>query len=117
MLIVFGLALVYKAKFPNWIWYLAQSSVLAGAGLVHWLIYNSIYVIGSLCPYCMVVWTVTIPIALYITIRNINSGLLGVKAKKLAPFLNTNHFVVIAVWYAVVIALIINHFGLSSLLA
>ena len=27
---------------------------------VHWLIFQSLYRIGALCPYCMVVWAVTI---------------------------------------------------------
>ncbi len=117
VLTTFGVALYYKARFSNWIWYIAQSAALGGAVLVHWLIYNSIYVLGSLCPYCMVVWTVTIPIALYITIRNINEDLLSKKLKLVAPFLNSNHIYLIVVWYALVIALIVNHFGLSSLLA
>ena len=29
---------------------------------VHWLIFQSLYRIGALCPYCMVVWAVTIPL-------------------------------------------------------
>ena len=27
---------------------------------VHWLIFQSLYVIGALCPYCMIVWVITI---------------------------------------------------------
>jgi uncharacterized membrane protein len=34
--------------------------VLAGSAFVHWLIFQSLYRIGALCPYCMVVWVVTI---------------------------------------------------------
>ena len=29
---------------------------------IHWLIFQSLYRIGALCPYCMVVWAVTIPL-------------------------------------------------------
>ena len=29
---------------------------------MHWLIFQSLYRIGALCPYCMVVWAVTIPL-------------------------------------------------------
>lgn len=32
------------------------------AVFVHWLIFQSLYRIGALCPYCMVVWSVTIPL-------------------------------------------------------
>jgi len=33
-----------------------------GAVFVHWLIFQSLYRIGALCPYCMVVWSATIPL-------------------------------------------------------
>lgn len=39
-----------------------QAGVVFGAGFVHWLIGQSLYAIGALCPYCMVVWAVTMPI-------------------------------------------------------
>ena len=38
---------------------------------VHWLIYQSVFVIGALCPYCMVVWAVTIPTFFYVTVHNL----------------------------------------------
>lgn len=117
MLIVFGLAVLYKAKFPKWVWMAAQATSLLTIALIHWLIYNSVYVLGSLCPYCMVVWVISMPIALHITIRNVNEGLLGEKAKSLAAFLNEYHYTLLLIWYAAVVALIINHFSLSSLLA
>ena len=34
----------------------------AGRRFIHWLIFQSLYRIGALCPYCMVVWAVTIPL-------------------------------------------------------
>jgi uncharacterized membrane protein len=34
---------------------------------VHWLIFQSLYRIGALCPYCMVVWSVTIPLLVVVT--------------------------------------------------
>jgi hypothetical protein len=36
---------------------------------VHWLIFQSLYRIGALCPYCMVVWVVTI--ALLVVVASI----------------------------------------------
>lgn len=38
---------------------------LAGATFVHWLAFQSLYRIGALCPWCLVVWSVTIPIAVW----------------------------------------------------
>lgn len=46
----------------------AIGSVL-GAVFVHWLIFQSLYEIGALCPWCMVVWVVTLPLALWFTLE------------------------------------------------
>ena len=38
-----------------------------GVVFVHWLIFQSLYRIGALCPYCMVVWAVTVPLLVIVT--------------------------------------------------
>ena len=45
---------------PQWYWIGLTIGTLIGAAFVHWLIFQSLYRIGALCPYCMVVWVVTI---------------------------------------------------------
>ncbi|WP_327086531.1 vitamin K epoxide reductase family protein [Nonomuraea sp. NBC_01738] len=88
-----GVALLAGARLPRWFWWGLQAGVTLGVVFVHWLIYQSLYEIGALCPYCMIVWTVTIPIFLYVTLRN-----LGRQA--------TYHAVALTVWYLTVITLI-----------
>ena len=44
-----------------------QLGTTGGVVLVHWLIYQSLYEIAALCPYCMVVWAVTIPLLVVVT--------------------------------------------------
>jgi len=34
---------------------------------VHWLIFQSLYRIGALCPYCMAVWAVTMPLLVVVS--------------------------------------------------
>ena len=34
-----------------------------GVVFVHWLAFQSLYRIGALCPWCMVVWSVVVPVA------------------------------------------------------
>ncbi|GAA4051897.1 vitamin K epoxide reductase family protein [Nonomuraea soli] len=65
-----GAALLAGARPSRWFWYGLQAGATAGLIFVHWLIYQSLYVIGALCPYCMVVWAVTVPIFWYVTLRN-----------------------------------------------
>jgi len=56
---VSGVLAVTKAPLPRRYWVGLAVGTLAGAGFVHWLIFQSLYRIGALCPYCMVVWAVT----------------------------------------------------------
>jgi uncharacterized membrane protein len=60
VVIVTGLLAVAKAPLPQWYWYGLTVGVLIGSVFVHWLIFQSLYRIGALCPYCMVVWVVTV---------------------------------------------------------
>ncbi|QLL09147.1 vitamin K epoxide reductase family protein [Mycobacterium vicinigordonae] len=60
VVVVTGVLAVTKVQLPSWYWAGLASGLLIGAGLVHWLIFQSLYRIGALCPYCMVVWAVTV---------------------------------------------------------
>jgi uncharacterized membrane protein len=56
---VSGVLAVTKVPLPRWYWIGLTAGTLAGAGFVHWLIFQSLYRTGALCPYCMVVWVAT----------------------------------------------------------
>jgi uncharacterized membrane protein len=60
VVIVTGVLAVAKVPLPQWYWGGLTVGALLGAAFVHWLIFQSLYRIGALCPYCMVVWVVTI---------------------------------------------------------
>lgn len=75
-----GAALLGGARLPRWYWLGLQAGVTAALGLVAWLAFQSLYRIGALCPYCMVVWVVVIPTFWYVTLRNLASGAFGQKA-------------------------------------
>ncbi len=59
VVVVTGLLALTKVALPQWYWVGLTIGVVVGAVFVHWLIYQSLYRIGALCPYCMVVWAVT----------------------------------------------------------
>ncbi len=59
VVVVTGVLAVAKVPLPRWYWAGMAVGTLVGAGFVHWLIFQSLYRIGALCPYCMVVWAVT----------------------------------------------------------
>jgi len=75
--IAVGVALLARARFDRWFW-IAFNLGLAGAlTFVIWLISQSIYVLGTLCPWCMLVWSVTIPLFWTVTFRNAAEGVFG----------------------------------------
>lgn len=67
VVVVTGVLAVAKIPLPRWYWGGITVGVLAGAGFVHWLIFQSLYRIGALCPYCMVVWAVTMVLLVIFT--------------------------------------------------
>jgi uncharacterized membrane protein len=60
VVVVTGVLAVAKVLLPQWYWIALTVGTLIGAVFVHWLVFQSLYRIGALCPYCMVVWVVTI---------------------------------------------------------
>jgi uncharacterized membrane protein len=74
--VVVGAALIAGARFDRWFWLLFQLGVTAAFVFVVWLIVQSIFVLGTLCPWCMVTWAVTIPLFLVVTLRNLATGIL-----------------------------------------
>ena len=72
--IVVGAALLAGARFDRWFWLLFNAGVAAALVFVIWLISQSIFVLGTLCPWCMVTWAVTIPVFLAVTLRNLAAG-------------------------------------------
>ncbi|MBB5164803.1 vitamin K epoxide reductase family protein [Mycobacterium sp. AZCC_0083] len=62
VVVVSGVLAIAKVPLPRWYWAGLAVGTTLGVVFIHWLIYQSLYTIGALCPYCMVVWTVTIPL-------------------------------------------------------
>lgn len=60
VVVVTGVLAVAKVPLPRWYWTGLEVGLAIGAVFVHWLIFQSLYRIGALCPYCMVVWAMTI---------------------------------------------------------
>ena len=68
-----GAALLAGARLRAWFWAGLQVGLTAAFVLVHWLIAQSVFDIGALCPYCLLVWAVTAPAFWYTTLRNLRA--------------------------------------------
>ncbi|QLD10436.1 vitamin K epoxide reductase family protein [Microbacterium oleivorans] len=72
--IVVGAAILAGARFARWFWVLFWAGIAFAFGFVVWLISQSIFVLGTLCPWCMVTWFVTIPTFYLVTLHLLRSG-------------------------------------------
>jgi uncharacterized membrane protein len=72
-----GVALLAGAQFPRWYWRAFNIGALGALGFVFWLISESIFNLGTLCPWCMVTWSVAIPLFWVITFWNLKNGVWG----------------------------------------
>jgi uncharacterized membrane protein len=75
--IAVGVALLAGARFANWFWIAFNIGIAGALAFVIWLISQSVYVLGTLCPWCMLVWIVTIPLFWVVTLRNAREGVFG----------------------------------------
>jgi len=73
--IVVGVAILAGARFARWFWLLFGLGLAFAFGFVLWLIGQSIFVLGTLCPWCMVTWVVTIPTFYAVTLHILRRGI------------------------------------------
>lgn len=112
VLLCTGAALLAGARMRRWFWVGMQAGVTAGGGLVAWLIAQSLYRIGALCPYCMVVWLVVVIVLVEVTLHNATSGHLGrgLSASPVVRGLARWHVMIVMGIVAAVVALILERF-------
>lgn len=108
IVVTLGVLLAAGVKLPSFVQAGLWFGSLLGVGLVTWLQYQSIYDIESLCPYCMVVWSVTIPIFVLVTawiLRTLHPG------AALTRFVNNWSVLIIVLWYVAIASAIWFQFG------
>jgi uncharacterized membrane protein len=105
VVIMFGALLFTGVILPKAMWLGLNLGALAGMFFVIWLVGQSLYVIGTLCPWCMVVWAVTIPIFWQVTTDNLASGRLSL-GKSLSEIIVALKWILMASSYLIIMALI-----------
>ncbi|GAA4362968.1 vitamin K epoxide reductase family protein [Nocardioides caricicola] len=108
VLVTTGATLLAGGRLAAWYWRGLQVGVTLGLGFVLWLAFQSLYRIGALCPYCMVVWAVVWPTFLYVTLRNLRVGIFGtaIQRSRLNRVLGDWHAPVLLGGYLVVLVLV-----------
>nr|WP_221468020.1 vitamin K epoxide reductase family protein [Saccharopolyspora phatthalungensis] len=109
VVVTVGAAVLAGFRPPRWFWLGMQAGTTLAVAFIHWLIVQSLYEIGALCPYCMIVWVVTISLFWYTTLHNLTMGRFG-GGRSVGVALGRFHSLVLAVWYLVIVALILQAF-------
>lgn len=108
VVVTLGVLVLANVRLPSFVWAGLQAGVLFGIGFVTWLQFQSIYDIGKLCPWCMVVWAVMIPIFVWVTARNLRAWH---PDNPVSRFVGDWTLLINILWYVAVIAAIWFKFG------
>ncbi len=85
--IAVGVALLAGASFARWFWITFNVGVLGAFLFCIWLPYQSIFNLGTLCPWCMLVWSIVIPMFWTLTLYNARAGIFGSRLQKVGALL------------------------------
>ncbi len=109
VIITTGMAMLAGARFGRSYWIGLQTGVTVGMAMICWLWFQALYVIGILCPYCMVVWAMMIPLFIWTTVRNLQHGVIPAPPA-LTKFLADWAWTIVGLLYLAVIASIFFRF-------
>ncbi|ALC05260.1 hypothetical protein CDES_04055 [Corynebacterium deserti GIMN1.010] len=70
---IIGAGILAGGRFRGWFWFCAQIGLTFAMMFCHWLAYQSMSIIRSLCPYCMGVWAVSIIMFVMVTAWNVKT--------------------------------------------
>ena len=99
-----GALMLSGTALPAWFRWARLGGMTFAFGYVHFLAISAIFAIRALCPWCMVIWTVTAPMFFATLARTIENGDLRLPAP-LAGVLR-RWVLLTAAWYLLVIVVI-----------
>ena len=84
VVIAVGFAILAGAEFKLWFWRLFNAGITAAMLFILWLFIQSTFVIGILCPYCMVVWAAVVPMFWNTLLFSMREGIVDLPDKWVA---------------------------------
>lgn len=107
-----GIGMLAGATFRRWFWLAIEGGLLFAMGFITWLQFQTLYRIGALCIFCMIVWAVTGPIFWYTTLYNLREKNIKTppKLEGLVAFMQKHHGDILLAWFLLIIILIGNRF-------
>lgn len=109
-----GAMLLAGAVFKRWLWQAAQLVATGGIVFMHYLFFEAVFRIQAICPWCFLVWMVTIPIFFGLTIYNIRNKNLGFLHFRVlahvARFIDRYNLDILILWYLIIFTTLLIKF-------
>jgi hypothetical protein len=106
--------LIAGGKFASWLWHIASVVAFFGFLGVLYLAYQSFFELNTLCPWCMVVWVVSVPVFMgiisYDIRNNINFKKLKPALAKFLRFIEKENVLIMFVLLMVYVLLVLTRF-------
>jgi uncharacterized membrane protein len=110
VVLTIGMAMVAGARFKRWFWLGLQLGLSLGMVFAYWLLYESVYHIGALCPYCLSVDLVLTITFWYTSLYNLREHIRWPSGQKFTDFISRHHLDILILWFLIVIVLVLKHF-------
>ena len=115
VVITLAVACLGGVRFPRWFMFAAQVVYTIGLGLAYWLFYQSMFHIGALCPWCLLVTVSTTLVFATLTHVNIRDHNLFMPARlqtALVRGLQTNlDLVIVVIWLLILVLAVVVKYG------
>jgi uncharacterized membrane protein len=112
VIVTIGAAMLAGARFRRWFWLAMVGGLSLGILFAYWLLFESIYNINALCPYCLSVDVALTTIFWYVLLYTLGEGHIRLKGRlqSVANFARKHHLDILLGWFIIVIAVILQHF-------
>ncbi len=113
--LVIGILILSGVRLSRWFWIALNVGMLGTITLIGWLIYQSIFVLATLCPWCMTTWAVVIPLFWLVTFHNVKEGVFSSSEPVRRVFHHLYGFVPLVTLLSYVVVLLLAQQGLDLL--
>jgi uncharacterized membrane protein len=112
VVVTIGVAMLAGAQFRRWFWLTFTAAIGIGVLFAYWLLFESIFRIKALCPYCLSVDLAITTAFWYLLLYVFEEKFITVKGKALqaAQFARRHHADILVLWFVLVTAFILQHF-------
>ena len=112
IVITVAVAALGGVRFPRWFMLIAQTFYSIGFLFAYWLFYQAYFVIGALCPWCLLITVTTTLVFTSLTCVNLADGHLGARLQRITrkPLAYGLDIAGTVIWLALLAAMVITKY-------